>query len=264
MPIFRTAPNSNFTIVTNDIATAPMAFKAKDLLLYLISKPPEWKVIKANICKELQLSMYIVKKSLQWLARHGYAFYQHSHTGYGSWHIFDTPQQKKNATAPAITPKFAIPTMALQPPLVITETDTKIEKQPQPEFIEPPIQTASVVVSENEELVYPAQLNPDQKKASKAIIKKVKQPELQQPVLFALAYALTNGNIKSSVPGYLNSLVTAANNGTFTPIQAAGATKASKPLIPLWQGFGHSTPSKPEVANGFIQKMRAAARGATG
>jgi len=34
-----------------------------------------------------------------------------------------------------------------------------------------------------------------------------------------------------------------------------------KPLIPIWQGFGQSKPSKPEVASGFIQQARAALRG---
>ena len=34
-----------------------------------------------------------------------------------------------------------------------------------------------------------------------------------------------------------------------------------KPLIPIWQGFGQSTPSKPEVASGFINQAKAALRG---
>jgi hypothetical protein len=82
---------------------------------------------------------------------------------------------------------------------------------------------------EKAELIYPPQLTDTQKKAAKHIIKKVKQPELQQPVLFALAYAITNGKITSSVPGYLQGLVTRANNGTFEAIQAAGASKQTRP-----------------------------------
>jgi hypothetical protein len=34
-----------------------------------------------------------------------------------------------------------------------------------------------------------------------------------------------------------------------------------KPLMPILQGFGQSTPSKPEVASGYIQQARAALRG---
>ncbi|MEI6422249.1 MAG: hypothetical protein WCP55_08525, partial [Lentisphaerota bacterium] len=59
------------------------------------------------------------------------------------------------------------------------------------------------------------------KKACKSIIRKVKPVELQQDVLFELAYRMTLQKIRS-VPGLLNTLVTAANNGTFTRTQAAG------------------------------------------
>jgi hypothetical protein len=31
-----------------------------------------------------------------------------------------------------------------------------------------------------------------------------------------------------------------------------------KSLIPVWQGLGQSTPSKPEVAKGFLQQAKAA------
>lgn len=35
-----------------------------------------------------------------------------------------------------------------------------------------------------------------------------------------------------------------------------------KSLIPIWQGFGSSTPSKLETAKGFLQHARAALKGA--
>ena len=114
-------------------------------------------------------------------------------------------------------------------------------------------------------LIYPEQLNPDQKKAAKHIIKKVKQPELQQPVLFALAFAMTQHKVKSA-PAYLQGLVTRANGGTFEPI---GAT------IPDTRHIDHIDqtqaqlkearaikPSKPEKAKGFIQQAKSALRGA--
>jgi hypothetical protein len=35
----------------------------------------------------------------------------------------------------------------------------------------------------------------------------------------------------------------------------------NKSLIPIWQGFGQSTPSRPEKTKGFLQQARAALRG---
>jgi hypothetical protein len=80
---------------------------------------------------------------------------------------------------------------------------------------------------------------------------------MQQEVLFSLAYAITNKTI-NSVPGYLNQLVTAAIKGTFTPLTAAGSIKENKPLIPIWQGFGQSTPTNPEKAKSFLHQAKSA------
>jgi hypothetical protein len=68
------------------------------------------------------------------------------------------------------------------------------------------------------------------------------RPPLQPEVLFALAYYVSKGGVKNP-SAYLAGLMRDANNGTFEPIQAAGATKQTKPLIPYWQGFKASTPA---------------------
>jgi acylphosphatase len=60
----------------------------------------------------------------------------------------------------------------------------------------------------------------------------------------------------------LQGLVIRANNGTFEAVQAAGATKQTKPLITLLAGIQSINTSKPETATGFIQQARAALRGA--
>ena len=60
----------------------------------------------------------------------------------------------------------------------------------------------------------------------------------------------------------MNGLIAAANNGTFEAIQPTTAiNQGGKPLIPIWQGFGQSTPSSPEKAKGFIQQAKSALRG---
>jgi len=157
-----------------------------------------------------------------------------------------------------------VPTVENQPVLVITETEEIKKPLPEPTEIAEQIQEQQHVVVDlvDSDLIYPVQLTPIQKKAAKHIIKKVKQPDLQQPVLFALAYYMAQGIVKSA-PAYLQGLVKRANDGTFQPIQADTGTKqGGKPVIPIWQGFGQLTPSKPEKAKGGIQQARAALRGA--
>lgn len=265
--IIKTTPVSSFTIIANDLINSDIPSIPKNILLYLLSKPPEWKLKTHDLRKQLGLSAYAVKKGLHWLCSAGFAAYTRLKSGHTIWRIFDRPQitpQQKAAYSPAIKPQVEIPQMENQPVLVITETEEKKKPLPEqplniPETIQEQPQQVVVV---DPELTYPVQLTPVQKKAAKHIIKKVKQPELQQPVLFALAYAITNGKITSSVPGYLQGLVTRANNGTFEPVGAATASnQGGKPLIPIWQGYGQSTPSSLEKAKGFIQQAKSALRG---
>jgi DNA-binding MarR family transcriptional regulator len=270
MLIYRTAPTSNFTIFSNELITSAMPPVAKTILLYLLSKPDTWQAKAHDIRKQLDLSAYAVKKALRWLCSAGYAAWVRLKSGHTIWRIFSNPKgnselrfsQPKTDHRPAIQPQVEIPQVVFQPVLVKIKTE-KINK-PLPATaaapIPAPIAESLVVVSD--ELIYPVQLTDPQKKAAKHIIKKVKEPELQQEVLFALAYAITSGTVKSA-PAYLQGLVTRANNGTFEPVTATTASKqGGKPLIPIWQGFGQSSPSKPETATGFIQQAKAALRGA--
>ncbi len=271
MPIFRTAPSSNFTIFSNELITNAMPPVAKTVLLYLLSKPDTWQPKAHDIRKQLNLSAYAVKKALRWLCSAGYAAWVRLKSGHTIWRIFSNPNvsfddtfdQPETVYSPEITPQVEIPQVENRPVLVIKKQQQEINK-PLPAAIMPPRSAtiAESIVVVDSELIYPVQLTPVQKKAARAVIKKVKPPELQQEVLFALAYAITNGTVKSPV-AYLNGLVTRANNGTFEPVTATTASKqGGKPLIPIWQGFGQSTPSKPETATGFIQQARAALRGA--
>ena len=133
---------------------------------------------------------------------------------------------------------------------------TNIEKQTNKETQLPaPVAVAQKSIVVVDELIYPVQLNPSQKKACKSVIKKVKQPELQQPVLFALAYAMAQHKI-NSIPAYLQGLVKRANDGTFEATQADSSINTNKPLIPIWQGFKQSNPSNPDKAKSFLQQAR--------
>lgn len=260
--IFRSNQDSNFTVVANDLINSAIPPTPKNILIYLLSKPPSWQLKTHDLRKQLGLSAYAVKKALRWLLQAGFAVYTRLKSGHTIWKIFDKPQvspQVNTSYGPAIPPQVEIPRGAFQPVLVNIETEEK-KKTTTPATIPGSIQQV-VVDLVDIDLTYPEQLNQVQKKAARHVIKKVKQPELQQPVLFALAYAMAQNKVKSPV-AYLNGLITRANNGTFEAIQPTTATRlGGKPLIPIWQGFGQSTQSSTEVAKNCIDKLRAAIYG---
>jgi hypothetical protein len=264
--IFRTFPASNFTIYANDLISSDIPPTPKAILLYLLSKPDTWQVKAHDIRKQLGLTAYAVKNGLRWLLVAGFAAYTRLKSGHTIWRIFSNPKvahnaafaQPKTSYSPVILPQVEIPQVAFQPVLVITETEVRKKPLPAPPVHEPDRESIVVV---DYDLIYPEQLNPEQKKAARHIIKKVKQPELQQPVLFALAYAMAQNKVKSA-PAYLQGLVKRANNGTFEPVGATTAiNQGGRPLIPIWQGFGQSAPSSPEKAKGFIQQAKSALKG---
>jgi hypothetical protein len=263
MPIIRAAQTSNFTVISNAIANdETLSGAATAALIYLISKPPHWQFNAKDLKRRLGIGLNKVYRIMRELIAAGYASYQRIQSG-TIWNIYDAKQNQEPATAPAVPDRVNFDcnqNECLLERIDLVEINTTTPAAPTPP-IPAPITAVEVVVSDNE-LIYPVQLTPVQKKAARAVIKKVKQPEMQQEVLFALAYAITSGSVKSPV-AYLNGLVTRANNGTFEPVTATTASKqGGRPLIPIWQGFGQSSPSTPETATGFIQQARAALRGA--
>jgi len=260
MPIYRTALHSNFTLVNSAIANTPMPFRAKDILLHLIEKPEHWAVIKAAICKQLQLSKYIVDKSLQWLREQGYAFYRSSKRGGGTWHIFDTPQP----TTPVNTPHLVMPDRATPAPLVNTNKDSNTKKLQHTASAQKIRQTKPVVVSlEKEEaapLVFPSGLNEPQRKNAKARIKKAPL-DMQQAILMVLAANMAKGTVKNPI-GYLNNLITSAHAGTFSPVDSSGGAKIVNPGIERTQaivkGRQSLKRSKPDILQRVMSGLRAA------
>jgi hypothetical protein len=235
--IIKTAHASNFTIIANDLINSTIPPTPKSILLYLLSKPVTWQLKSHDLRKQLGLTAYAVKKALRWLCSAGFAAYMRLKTGHTIWRIFDKPQihqQTKSAYSPAIPPQVEIPQVAFQPVLINTET----EERKKPLQTPPEIHESIEHVVVDSDLIYPVQLNPTQKKGATHVIKKC-NPELQQPVLFALAYAMAQNKVKSPV-AYLNGLITRANNGTFEPVGATTASKQCKPTI--WQGHVKTPP----------------------
>jgi hypothetical protein len=213
-----------------------------------------WQIHKTDICNRLGLSLSTVKRAFRWLRDHRYAYYDKT----THWQFYPCPTDPVNQEGVKNEP----PVQVNNAPPYKEVSLAKKEQQPAaptPIIVEPVINPAVVVSSD--ELVYPEQLTPTQRKAAKHTLKKLKEPALAQEVLLVLAYALATGRIKCP-PAYLSELVNRANSGLFEPLQAASATNRSRPIIPLWQGFGPSSPSRPDVAIGFIQQARAALRGA--
>jgi hypothetical protein len=252
--IYRTANASSFTIYANDLINSDIPSTPKNILLYLLSKPSNWQLKTHDLRKQLGLTNYAIKKGLRWLLSAGFAAYTRLKSGHTIWRVFDKPQaQHQTAYSPVSTPQVEIPQVAIQPVLINTETESRKKPLPEPEPI--PDQQENIVVG----LVFPEKLTIKQSKACKHIIKKA-PIELQQEVLFALAYAMANQRI-NSVPAYLQGLVKRALDGSFEPINSQAKKERDRLVIPLWQGHGAITPSKPEKAKSYINQARSALRG---
>jgi hypothetical protein len=259
MPIIRTTHTSNFTLISNAISNdATVSGTATAALLYLISKPPHWKFNAYDLKRRLNVGLNKVYKVMRELIRAGYATYQRIQSG-TIWTIYDTSQNVETATPTAVTDRVNFEHIKNECVLESNEPIEIIKQLPEP--MPEPEQESIVVV---DELVFPAQLNPDQKKAAKHIIKKVQNQDLKQPVLFALAYAMVNQKI-NSVPAYLQGLVARANNGTFEPVGAATATKPDTRHIDQTQERLKAARaikrSSDEKAKGGFQQAKLALRG---
>jgi hypothetical protein len=273
MPIYKTNPTNNFSMVPNEFWAIPMPYRAKEVCGYLLGKPQDWNPNPHEIAATLNHSLHIIKKSLQWLVEAGYATYERLKSGHTIWNIYSHSQNKDDAAAtPAFKPQFVKPHLAFcihnktekntntkkqQPEQAVRETkkdvvvfcdnvkneslsaieiassftqevevegveNHRIEKMQIP-IVEAghkaqELAIASVVL---EDLVFHEQAA-DLKKPLLGILKQVdkdliaQKPHIKQDLLNELSINISRGSIRSSVPGFLRSLVIAANSGTFS------------------------------------------------
>lgn len=268
MIIKNTNPAQYLILNTAVINDDRLTIKARSVLIYLLSKPKDWQLRISDIKRKLDIGTHSVRSALKQLQAAGYAIYHRLKTGHTVWTIFDTPQNQQNSdVSTAITPQVENPHVVFRPVLVNIETAQNKETTTKTLEIE---QKAVVVFSTEDnhsdtitecELTYSEQLDQKQRKTAKHIIKRLKEPKMAQEVLFALAYAMTSQQIKS-IPAYLNGLVNAANNGTFTAINESSSKPqiGGKPLIPIWQGHQEVTPTAHDKAKTFINGLREALR----
>ncbi len=269
MPVFRTPQTANFGITPNAIAfNDNLSGNATAAILYFISKPTHWKFNARDLKRRLNIGMNKVYRVMQELIRAGYASYYRIQSG-TIWNFYDTPQNTEIAASPVDIDR--VNTEHVENSCDLERIDfLEIKKQQHvplpirekiPEVV--PIQEQKPVVvsfEEKEHLVYPEKLTKDQKKACKSVIKKA-PVALQQDVLFELAYRMTLQNIRS-IPGFLNTLVTAANNGTFTRTGAIDAVNKINPAIAktkvIQDYYATFKYSEPDVQALGIQGLRSA------
>ena len=212
-------------------AEMPSTFsKIHSYILYRLQLP-DWKLSKADVANRFDISMSTVKRAFRWLREHGYL----SHDGFNNWQVYPSSNSPMGVNNEPLE-------RVINEPLYI-EVSLQRKEQQQPVVIAPLIATQMeiipVVVSSEEidELIYPSQIKDTtqlRKKLNKIKPEVIaKTPAIKQEVLFELAYRMTLQNLRS-VPAFLNTLVTAVNDGTFTRTAAkdhAGGTISNQANI---------------------------------
>ncbi len=238
--------------------------KIHSYILYRLQLP-DWKLSKADVANRFDISMSTVKRAFRWLQEHGYL----KHNGLNNWQVYPSSNLSKGVINEPLE-------RVINEPLYI-EVSLQRKKEQQPVVIAPLIATqmeiVPVVVSceSIDGLIYPAQIKditPLRKKLKKIKPEIVaKTPEIAQEVLFELAYRMTLQNLRS-VPAFLNTLVTAVNDGTFTRTAAkndAGGTISNQASIDktaeTLKQQRQSKSSAPEVGRASLAGLKMAIRG---
>jgi hypothetical protein len=90
-------PHLNYSVVHNEIIEdKTVSFKARGLLIYLLSKPDHWRTTAANLAAQSPDGMHSVRTGLKELEQHGYIKRIVKQNPSGQWTtqtvIFDQPQ----------------------------------------------------------------------------------------------------------------------------------------------------------------------------
>ena len=248
--IYKANHHTRFNFIGSDFCNSPMPMSAKAVLLYLIDKPIDWKLIVKNISNTLQMSTYAVRKALRWLLDHGYARYKRFTDGRTVWEIFEEGNQ---AATPVMTPRVEIPHVETQHDIHITQTSPITQKtttavepvQTQHESL--PVEKKDVVVHCEEIEIgdtqkpipspiqvknKPTTCDPEstQTKAMndvphietrhQDVVKRAlsRLTEEQARTIIATFILQASKTNISNKPGYLIALVQSALNGSFSPV----------------------------------------------
>lgn len=95
--IYRSKTNHNYTVVHNDYLRNPkLSWKAKGLLTYLISLPPDWKIHLQDLRTRSKDSIDATRTAMKELLLYGYAYFQREKDDVGQfisgdYYISDQP-----------------------------------------------------------------------------------------------------------------------------------------------------------------------------
>lgn len=217
--IYTTAHTSNFTVISNSLINSAIPAKAQKVLLYLLSKPGDWKLRVTDLKHRLGLSTYSVRQALRWLMANGYAHFERLKTGFTHWFIYDTPKLKQ-AVSPDLKPCVEIPHVEIQSVLsnteVLPKTDNNYSTAPAIREVEDNVVVSNAGAEDGPPIPIPIPdtLNGSQAKAAKTLLSNV-TPEQAALILVVFNSAMQAKRVSNPI-GYLHQLVKAAQDGTLT------------------------------------------------
>lgn len=265
------ATYTNPTFIKTDSAiffdrTIPQTCRDIHSLVIDLLKIPGWIIRKQYIANQLQISLRTVNRYFNLMVKRGLAFYD---TAKHRWHVFRTPKPNKTATSSGgglpLVVEGGLPQVVgiNQKDNYPEEKTTTLTAPPTPAQAQ---ETVVVFLDEKEDtaaLNFPPQLSEPQRKEAKHRIKKA-PINMQQAILTVLALNLAKGTVKNPV-GYLNGLITRANNGTFEAVGIAGATiKVNQDIAKTdstLSAYRDINPSKPDIVRGAMSGLKSALRG---
>ena len=98
MSIVRSArPHLNYSVVHNElIEDKRISFKARGLLIYLLSKPDHWRTTMAHLASVSPEGIHAIRSGMKELEAHGYVKRVRKQNASGQWSmttvVFDQPQ----------------------------------------------------------------------------------------------------------------------------------------------------------------------------
>lgn len=225
--IYRNTYTTDFTVIKNDILNSELSGLAKAALIYLLSKPPHWKLRASDIRRFLKVGVNKAYRILQELRAFGYIVMKRVQSAV-HWLVYDTPQSSpKTATSRAVIDRDGFHHDGNSDDLVKTETPVKIQKTTTPLPIQVnqdplPIESPNVVVSLKKEAI-PHIESKHQTTAHQALRTLTKAEA--DAVVTALTLAMSKGTVSNPI-GYLLQLVKASKAGTFSTVKATQAEPA--------------------------------------
>lgn len=235
MTIYRTTHNDNFTVYSNALVNSKLPSDCKNVLYHLLSKPKNWKLVKASIANALGLSKYAVQQAVIKLRKLGYLVFTRLKTGYGRWDVYEIPRSPNEAQTRVVKPSTALP-MKETPSDLQNNDPNKIKNNYEPEPIPIPIEPENVVASIEIEqqpapiaktelvtIVDHLPLQDHEKRAATKTLANLSMTEIKAILaVFSRALTLPGSEIKNRI-GYLVGLKKASLNGTLSPIEAQQA-----------------------------------------